>query len=341
AAGLCERLGWPVAADVRSGLRPGAGPARRIGHIDQILLSPQVRAAFAPDVVLHLGGQPTSKRLAQALAALPDAQVISVQEHPFRHDPDHRVALRIQSGIGRFCVLLAARLGSGDTEAAGAWGVPLQAASASAAAAIEAFVAGSPLGEIAAARVVSREIPAGHGLFLGNSMPVRDMEMFADACGPRVAVAANRGASGIDGVVSTAAGFACGLGRPATLMIGDLSLLHDLTALLQLRALPQPLVIVALNNGGGGIFHFLPIASQPALLDPWFTAPHDADLAGVERLFGIPVRRPRTIAEFATAYREACSAGAPVLIEVRTDRAENLAAHRAVGAAVAAAVEAP
>jgi 2-succinyl-5-enolpyruvyl-6-hydroxy-3-cyclohexene-1-carboxylate synthase len=336
---LCDRLGWPVAADVRSGLRLGPGPAGRIAHLDQLLLSEKVRAAFAPDLVLHLGGQPTSKRLAQALAGLPDAAVISVQEHPFRHDPEHRVALRVQSGIGRFCALLSARLGGDATAENGAWGEPLLAMSERAAAAIESFVAASPLGEIAAARIVSRAIPPGHGLFLGNSMPVRDMEMFADTGGPRIAVAANRGASGIDGVVSTAAGFACGLGRPATLMIGDLSLLHDLTALLQLRALPQPLVIVALNNGGGGIFHFLQIAAQPALLDPWFTAPHDADLAGVERLFGIPVRRPGTAAEFEAVYRETCTAGVPALIEVRTDRAENLAAHRALGAAIVAAIE--
>jgi 2-succinyl-5-enolpyruvyl-6-hydroxy-3-cyclohexene-1-carboxylate synthase len=341
AAALCERLGWPVTADVRSGLRLGGGPAGRIAHVDQLLRSRNVRAVFAPDVVLHLGGQPTSKRLAQTLAALSDTAVISVQEHPFRHDPEHRVAQRIQSGTGRFCMLLAARLGSGDTAAAGAWGTPLRALSERAAAAIDAFVSSAPFGEIAAARIVSRAIPAGHGLFLGNSMPVRDMEMFADTAGPRVPVAANRGASGIDGVVSSAAGFACGLGRPATLMIGDLSLLHDLTALLQLRALPQPLVIVALNNGGGGIFHFLPIAAQPALLDPWFTAPQRVDFAGIERLFGIPVRRPCSAAEFEAAYREVCASGAPALIEVRTDRAENLAAHRALGEAVVATVERP
>ena len=71
--------------------------------LDQVLLSPKVRSSFAPDVVLHLGGQPISKRLAQALAALPDAAVISVQEHPFRDDPEHRAAIRVQSDIARFC----------------------------------------------------------------------------------------------------------------------------------------------------------------------------------------------------------------------------------------------
>jgi len=203
------------------------------------------------------------------------------------------------------------------------------------------FVDSAPFGEIAVARIVSREIPADHGLFLANSMPIRDMEMFAATSGTRPRVAANRGASGIDGIVSTAAGFACGLGRPATLMIGDLSLLHDLTALIHLRSLPQPLVIVVLNNGGGGIFHFLPIARSPELLDPWFTAPHDADFAGIQALVGIPCHRPATAAEFASVYHQTCASGTTAIIEVRTDRAENLAAHRALGEAIVAAVEAP
>jgi len=341
AAALAGRLGWPVATDVRSGLRLGAGPAGRIPHLDQMLLSAAVRAHFTPDVVLHLGGQPVSKRLSQALALLPDAEVISVQAHPFRHDPDHRVAHRVQADIGGFCDLLQARIGACGGAAGSAWGDRLCAWSARAGAAIDAFLAGSPFGEIAAARIVSREIPAGHGLFLANSMPVRDMEMFADITGARPAVAANRGASGIDGTVSTAAGFACGLGRATTLMCGDLSLLHDLTALLQLRALSQPLVIVALNNGGGGIFHFLPIAGRPDLLDPWFTAPQDVDLAGIEGLFGIRCHRPSSAAAFTEAYRTACASGAPAVIEVRTDRAENLAAHRALGEAIVAAIEAP
>jgi len=340
AAAFSERLGWPVAADIRSGLRLGPGPTNRVPCLDQLLLSPRVRSSFTPDVVLHVGGQTISKRLAQALAALPDATVISVREHPFRDDPEHRVAIRVQSDIARFYELLVGQIDPSLTAAAGAWGTRLCELSALAEACIAGFVASAPFGEIAAARIVSREIPSGHGLFLANSMPIRDMEMFAASSGPRPIVAANRGASGIDGIVSTAAGFTCGLGRPATLMIGDLSLLHDLNALVQLRALPQPLVIVVLNNGGGGIFHFLPIAGHPGLLDPWFTAPHDVDLGAIQGLVGIPCHRPATAAEFTSIYREACAGGASAIIEVRTDRAENLAAHRALGEAIVAAVEA-
>jgi 2-succinyl-5-enolpyruvyl-6-hydroxy-3-cyclohexene-1-carboxylate synthase len=338
---LAGQLGWPVAADIRSGLRLGPGPAERVPFIDQLLLSPQVRASFIPDVVLHLGRQPVSKRLAQALAAAPDAAVISVQGHPFRDDPGHRVAIRVESDIARFCERLASRLDPLVTRAAGAWGTRLRELSARAEARIDAFVASAPFGEIAAARIVSQQIPAGHGLFLGNSMPIRDMEMFAGTGGARPCVGSNRGASGIDGVVSTAAGFACGLGGPATLMIGDLSLLHDLSALVHLRALPRPLVIVVLNNGGGGIFHFLPIARHADLLDPWFTTPHDVDFAGLQNLSGIPCHRPATAAEFAAAYRKACASGHTAIIEVRTERAANLAAHRALGEAIVAAVESP
>ena len=340
AALLADQLGWPVAADVRSGLRLGTGPADHVPLVDQILLSPQVRAAFTPDVVLHLGRQPISKRLAQALAALPDATLISVQSHPFRDDPGHRVALRLQADIAHCCELLKPRIDALVTHVSGGWGVRLREQSERADACIAAFVEREPFGEIAAARIVAREIPAGHALFLGNSMPIRDMEMFAGADGPRVPVAANRGASGIDGVVATAAGFACGSGRPTTLVIGDLSLLHDLTALLHLRSLAQPLVIVLLNNGGGGIFHFLPIARRPDLLDPWFTAPQDVDFGGIPGLFSIPCHRPATAAAFAVAYREACASGAPAIIEVRTDRAENLAAHRALGDEIVATLEA-
>ena len=334
AARLAGRLGWPVAADVRSGLRLGAAPATLVPHLDQLLLAPGLREAFAPDVVLHLGAQPVSKRLAQALAARPPAARIAVQENPFRSDPDHAVSLRLDASPGRLCELLLAEGLAGE---GGSWGAGLAAASARAGEQIDRFVAGAPLGEIAVARLVSRELPDGHGLFLGNSMPIRDMDMYGAVRAGAVPVAANRGASGIDGTVSTAAGFAQGLGAPATLVAGDLTVLHDLNALGELGVLARPLVVVLVNNGGGGIFHFLPIAAQGDLLDPWFTAPQTVNFGGVAQLFGIPHHRPGSAGEFVAAYREACAAGKPAVIEVRSDRVENLAAHRELGERIAAA----
>lgn len=332
---LAMHLGWPLAADIRSGLRLGGGADTLIPYIDQILLAPRVRKAFAPDVVLHLGGEPVSKRLMQALAAPSPEAYITVREDPFRHDPEHRVSRRVVAAVDRFCEALLEEDLAGE---GGRWGGGLRELSRRTGAIIDEFIAGHPLGEIAAARFVSREIPPGHGLFLASSMPIRDMDIFGDAAGPQPVVAANRGASGIDGTVAAAAGFACGLGRPVTLMCGDLSLLHDLNALVHLGDIEQPLVIVLLNNRGGGIFHFLPIAGHAELLDPWFTTPHDVDFGGVRRLFGIPCHRPEGAGAFHESYRRACASGKPALIEVRTDRAENLAAHRALGEAIVSAL---
>ena len=342
AAALAERLGWPVAADIRSGLRLGPGPAepRALPRPDPAQPA-GARVRSRPDVVLHLGGQPISKRLAQALAALPDAAVISVREHPFRDDPEHRAAhpraIRHRHASAK---LLAAadRLGQhGGARAPGG-----RDCANSRRARRRASTPSSPRPPSARSRRRAScrgKSPRATACSWATACRSATWRCSPSTGGPRVPVAANRGASGIDGIVSTAAGFACGLGRPATLMIGDLSLLHDLNALVQLRALPQPLVIVVLNNGGGGIFHFLPIAGQPDLLDPWFTAPHDVDFAGIQSLFGIPCHCPATAAEFAAVYREACACGASAIIEVRTDRAENLAAHRALGEAIVAAIE--
>lgn len=169
------------------------------------------------------------------------------------------------------------------------------------------------------ARQLTQELPAGHGIFLGNSMPIRDIEMYgttprsqrlgtADRCAAGAAsssnsndrvptsirtaagaplgapVAANRGASGIDGVVSTAAGFAEGLSRPVTLLIGDLSFLHDINGLNLLRSGESrpPLTIVLVNNAGGGIFSFLPIAGAvaPEQFTPLWATPQNVDLEG-------------------------------------------------------------
>jgi isochorismate synthase/2-succinyl-5-enolpyruvyl-6-hydroxy-3-cyclohexene-1-carboxylate synthase/2-succinyl-6-hydroxy-2,4-cyclohexadiene-1-carboxylate synthase/O-succinylbenzoate synthase len=122
------------------------------------------------------------------------------------------------------------------------------------------------------------------GLFLGNSMPIRDVDALAGVSkvfrshdsksdfsdetsvvfGPGAPTAANRGASGIDGVLSAAAGYAAGLGRPVTLLVGDVSFQHDANGLLLLRERPgqPPVTVVVVNNGGGGIFNFLPVSEQ-------------------------------------------------------------------------------
>ena len=141
------------------------------------------------------------------------------------------------------------------------------------------------------ARGVSRNVPQDHGLVVASSMPVRDLDTYAAAGGAPVPVAANRGASGIDGTVATAAGFARGLERPVTLLIGDLALLHDLNSLAMLRDVP--VVVVVLNNDGGGIFSFLPVAEHKEFFEPYFGTPQGVGFGPAAEMFGLDYEQPR------------------------------------------------
>jgi 2-succinyl-5-enolpyruvyl-6-hydroxy-3-cyclohexene-1-carboxylate synthase len=156
-------------------------------------------------------------------------------------------------------------------------------------------------------------------------MPVRDLDAYAAAGGTPVPVAANRGASGIDGTVATAAGFARGLGRPVTLLIGDLALLHDLNSLAMLREVP--VVVVVINNDGGGIFSFLPVAKREEFFEPYFGTPQGVGFGPAARMFGLHYECPGTTEEFVEFYRRACVRDSSTLIEVRTNRAENARLH--------------
>jgi len=164
-------------------------------------------------------------------------------------------------------------------------------------------------------------------MFLAASMPVRDADTYAAVNGSAVLVACNRGTSGIDGVLATATGFAQGLKRPVTLLIGDLALLHDLNSLYLLRQIDVPVIIVVLNNNGGGIFSFLPIAQFPEVFERYFGTPHNLTFEGAARMFGVNYAHPRTKEAFIESYRGANQNGQSTLIEITTGRNENYDLH--------------
>jgi len=226
-----------------------------------------------------------------------------------------------------------------------------------------------PLNEPMVAHLVARLLPAGHGLFLSNSMPVRDVEVFAtcssssspsslptssssssaDSAGaaPLASVAMNRGASGIDGILSTAMGYATGLGKPVTLLVGDMACLHDLNALHALSAAPasasapaMPLTVVLVNNGGGGIFSFLPIARHADVFSPFFDSPHDLQFGPVTQAFNLPYQHCKSAGDLTTALALAQASGRASLIEVLTDRAQNVRIHRQLGAGIRSSLHA-
>ena len=323
---LAEKLNWPVFPDVTSGLRLGCTHKNVIHYFDQISVTGtnfQKKLVPVTDFVLHLGGRMTSRRWYDYVEAVKPKCYIMVLNHPLRNDPLHAVTLRVQARVDDFCNALAKKI----TKGKGNPGLSsLQKLNEKVDRVIEEYLGKEArLSEAAVARLISRHIPAGDGLFLGNSLPIRHVDMYADPHGNPVTVSANRGASGIDGIAASACGFAVGLQKRVTLLIGDLALLHDLNSLAMLKTVPQPLVIVALNNDGGGIFNFLPVAQFKNGFEKFFSTPHGLNFASAADMFDLNYANPARAEDLVQAYKIAVQSRTSTIIEVTSDRKQNVA----------------
>jgi len=329
---LAEKLGWPVFADVSSGLRFGQNHPNLIHYFDHLLLSDKLSSKLSFDGVLHLGGRMTSQRYYDFIEKQELTEYIMVLNHALRNDPNHQVSLRIESCVTNF---IKAVMGLIKPRKASIALKALSAPNKNADRLIGRFFNDQdPINEPQVARLVSQLIPEGHGLFLGNSMPIRDMANYADASGHAVMVNGNRGASGIDGLIASASGYARGINKPVTLMIGDLSALHDLNSLAMLRDLSVPLIIVVLNNGGGAIFSFLPIAEFKEGFEKFWGTPHSYTLSAAAGMFELNYSQPMDAKHFKKAYLEALKSQTSTIIEAMTNREENLKIHRSLQEAI-------
>ncbi|MFO8098699.1 MAG: 2-succinyl-5-enolpyruvyl-6-hydroxy-3-cyclohexene-1-carboxylic-acid synthase, partial [Salinibacter sp.] len=332
---LAARLGWPLIPDLTSRLRLQADGARRtVPYADLVLTSASFREAYEPEAVVRLGGRIVSKRLRFFLReSVPEVHAV-VRPSPSRLDPDHRATHHIESGVVSFVEEVLGHIGARPEETS--WRSAWTTASDRAAAAVQAHAAtAEALTEPLVAAALTDALPPEHALVAASSMPVRDLDRHASAGGGAAAYA-NRGASGIDGTVATAAGVAEGRGGPVTLLIGDLALWHDLNSLALLEN--RSVVVVVVNNDGGGIFHFLPIRAHDDVFDPYFTTPHHRSFESAAATFGLSYRRPDTPEAFRTAYREAATRSGSTVLEVQTDREENRQVHEQLEQAVASAV---
>ena len=345
AAEIADRLGWPLLPDLLSGARLGRVPEAATTAYDLALGSAAFRAV-PPEAVLQFGGRPTSKRLARWIADARPGLYVHVHARAERIDPDHRVTHRIVAPVGTVARALDDALASRDARRQSPldddWRTRWRAASQAAAKTADAVLSQSGLSEPVAARALVRRLPKGGGLVTAASMPVRDLDVYAEA-GGSVVVTANRGASGIDGTVATAAGFARGRGLPTGLLIGDLALLHDQTSLALLREGP-PVIVVCVNNDGGGIFHRLPIQSGSGRLaddtfERFFGTPHGLTFREAAAQVGLAYDAPDSVEAFEAAVDRSLTSGESVVVEVRTDRHEQAALRARVEAACAEAVD--
>ncbi len=178
-----------------------------------------------------------------------------------------------------------------------------------------------------AVRGIQSTVPKKSILFIGNSMPIRDVDTFWFASDKDVKILANRGANGIDGIVSTALG-AAGTDKHVTLLIGDISFLHSMNGLLLTQNYSFNLTIVLINNKGGGIFSFLPQAKEEnAHYELLFGTPQDISMEKAAALYNINFMAVQNWQQYVQALEKSYRHGGVSLIEVRTLRSENVSWH--------------
>jgi len=320
-AALAARLDCPILADPLSGLRFGTHDRRRVCCRHEIWLRDEGRtAALRPDWVLRFGAFPVTRTLQQFVAGSP---TLLVEPHGRWPDPLHRTARLLRADPLAACRALTQHV---TTAPATGWMTAFADAEAAAAEALTTTPQ-PPEAELVAA--LCRDLPSGTRYFCGNSLPIRDLAAYSGGGEKSRHFFANRGASGIDGNLATAAGIA-GKGDdavPTVAIVGDLTAQHDLGSLALLPG--RPLVLIVINNGGGGIFDLLPPAALPEFERGWLT-PQAIDFAHAASTFGIACRRIADAGEAVAATRAALAERAPLLIEFVVDRERSLALRRAL-----------
>lgn len=329
---LAAAWGAPLLADPLSGGRHGPRQgAVVVGAYDLFLRDSEVAAALRPDAIVRVGASPTSAALLGWLdrQVEPPHVVIDAgrrwKDHQAR--ASHVVSACPIDALERLEPRLSRRA---DSPWVDGWSRVDEGVRRA------ASEGGGHEGHLAAALVES--LPEGTPFFVSNSMPVRDVDAYGAARDVDLPVYGNRGASGIDGIVSTALGVAAGAGRPAVALVGDLAFLHDVNGLLAAREPDVRIVLVVVNNDGGGIFHMLPVRDLEPAFTPFFATPHGADLGHGAALYGVAHRRIEPD-RLATAVSSALAGDeGSVVLEVCTDREANRRGHeRSVARAVEAA----
>ena len=309
-AAWAKTLGWPLIGDVLSQTGqplPCAdlwlGNARAVSELAQA------------QIVIQLGSSLTGKRLLQWQATCEPEEYWLVDNFGGRLDPAHHRGRRLVAEIGEW-------LAQHPAQSRKLWAVDIPALSAQAWQAVAADA--DTFGEAQLAHRLAAFLPAQGQLFLGNSLVVR----LVDALGQLpagYAVYSNRGASGIDGLISTAAGVLRASRRPTLAVVGDLSALYDLNALALLRHAPAPFVLMVVNNNGGQIFSLLP--TPPDEREQFYLMPQDVRFEHAAAMFGLTYHSPRSFAELGSALSEAWSKPGATLIELEvngTDGAQAL-----------------
>lgn len=333
-AKLSTSTGYPALADPVSGLRFNQKFPQPCVAYDAWLANPARRDVLTPDVIVRFGAAPTSKNLLKWIKEKHGAEHVVVSENATFGEETTGATHILVGDAANVAQGLAKRVKNRKPLAFASRIRELDRATTE----FLTKEASSRNFEGAIIQRVVSQLPAGADLVVSSSLPIRDLDRFGTASHP-LRVHANRGASGIDGVTSTALGIAHATGKKAVLVIGDIAFLHDLSALVTRQRLNIPLDIVVLDNDGGGIFEFLPIAKHEPPFTELFVTPHGMDLQAIATALGLETMQ----IDGAKIVKEGIKVGGARqpsrLVVVKTDRKANVEHRRELEAALDATLE--
>ncbi len=337
---LGQQSGYPILADPLSQLRSArAEDGCVLSSYDAFLRIDSFVERVEPQLVLRFGAMPTSKPLLLYLKRYSACPQIVTDGNAGWEEPTQLASEMIHADPASLCRSLLASLPTAhgrNEEWSATWARTEAITRQQLQTTIQDF---APLFEGRVFTELAEIVPAGTTLFVGNSMPVRDADTFFWPDKRGVCVMGNRGANGIDGVISSALGASAAADGPVLLVIGDLSFYHDLNGLLAVRLHGLDLTIVLINNDGGGIFSFLPQASYPEHFEQLFGTPTGLDFAPVVQMYGGTFKRISHWYDFRVAINASIANGGLHVIEVPTERASNVQMHRQLWQVVAEALQ--
>lgn len=317
-----RRLGWPVLADPLSNLRSNVPDDLMdviVDSYDALLKNEKFADSVAPEVVVRIGPQPVSKPLSQFLAKTRPARYVVIDESPMFRDPQSAVTHHIQQ------------------QASALWELNLEVKSPNPY--LEQWIKAGEMVRQTMSAHCQQELDEGVlakaffdeldscDLTVSSSMPIRDTDTYFQVTQRDVRIYANRGANGIDGVVSTAFGIQAANKRPGYLLIGDLALLHDMNGLIASKLQAADMTIVVMNNDGGGIFSYLPQSKEERYYEELFGTPTGIQFKAAAEMYDAEYFSAETVDELQSSLRT--PKDKPVrIIEVATDRANNVTIHR-------------
>lgn len=331
---FAKSLQWPVLADPLSNLRSEVPEDCRelcIAHYDALLKSDVFKEKIQAHTVIRFGPQPVSKPLSLFLKHYSPEFFIAVDESPEFRDSLGIVTHHLQVSPKAVMEILVTKQQSDNTRS---WSV----ADSIAADKTMAYV-GLHGDEGVIVKKLLECMPDGSDLVSGSSMPIRDMDTFFAKTDKELTLFANRGANGIDGVVSTAFGIQAARKRPTYLLIGDLSFLHDVNGLIVSRFHETDVTIIILNNDGGGIFSYLPQSTVPNHFEELFGTPTGLTFEHIAAMYDAQYAAIHTVEEFEAELRKEKTKDVRIL-EVFTSRPINVQSHRAYWADIIERIDA-